>query len=72
MWSSVDNSDVSESYLLSKTKKSKYFLDLSDKTRTTQITIAQSSKVTIKINGESLDLSQLDKNKPSYLTLKIQ
>ena len=69
---SVDNSDVSESYLLSKTKKSKYSLDLSDKTRTTQITIAQSSKVTVKINGESLDLSQLDKNKPSYLTLKIQ
>lgn len=71
-WFSVDNSDVSESYLLSKTKKSKYSLDLSDKTRTTQITIAQSSKVTIKINGESLDLSQLDKNTPSYLTLKIQ
>ena len=71
-WFSVDNSDVSESYLLSKTKKSKYSLDLSDKTRTTQITIAQSSKVTVKINGESLDLSQLDKNKPSYLTLKIQ
>ncbi|WP_455467561.1 helix-turn-helix domain-containing protein [Streptococcus salivarius] len=71
-WFSVDNSDTSESYLLSKTKKSKYSLDFSDKTKPTQIIIAQSSKVTLKVNGESLDLSQLDKNTPSYLTLRIQ
>ena len=71
-WFSVDNSDTSESYYLSKTNKSKYSLDLSDKIKTTQIIIAQPSKVTLKINGESLDLSQLDQNKPSYLTLKIQ
>ena len=68
-WFSVDNS---ESYLLSKTKNSKYSLDFSDKTKPTQIIIAQSSKVTLKVNGESLDLSQLDKNTPSYLTLRIQ
>ena len=30
-WFSVDNSDTSESYYLSKTNKSKYSLDLSDK-----------------------------------------
>ena len=71
-WFSVDNSDTSESYYLSKTNKSKYSLDLSDKIKTTQIIIAQPSKVTLKINGESLDLSQLDKNTPSYLTLRIQ
>ena len=71
-WFSVDNSDTSESYLLSKTKNSKYSLDFSDKTKPTQIIIAQSSKVTLKVNGESLDLSQLDKNTPSYLTLRIQ
>ena len=70
-WFSVDNSDTSESYLLSKTNKSKYSLDLSDKIKTTQIIIAQPSKVTLKINGESLDLSQLDQNTPSYLTLRI-
>ena len=66
-WFSVDNSDTSESYYLSKTNKSKYSLDLSDKIKTTQIIIAQPSKVTLKINGESLDLSQLDQNTPSYL-----
>ena len=71
-WFSVDNSDTSESYLLSKTKNSKYSLDFSDKTKPTQIIIAQSSKVTLKVNGESLDLSQLDQNTPSYLTLRIQ
>ena len=71
-WFSVDNSDTSESYYLSKTNKSKYSLDLSDKIKTTQIIIAQPSKVTLKVNGESLDLSQLDKNTPSYLTLRIQ
>ena len=71
-WFSVDNSDTSESYYLSKTNKSKYSLDLSDKIKTTQIIIAQPSKVTLKINGESLDLSHLDKNTPSYLTLRIQ
>ena len=71
-WFSVDNSDTSESYLLSKTKNSKYSLDFSDKMKPTQIIIAQSSKVTLKVNGESLDLSQLDKNTPSYLTLRIQ
>ena len=71
-WFSVDNSDTSESYYLSKTNKSKYSLDLSDKIKTTQIIIAQPSKVTLKINGESLALSQLDKNTPSYLTLRIQ
>lgn len=71
-WFSVDNSDTSESYLLSKTKNSKYSLDFSDKTKPTQIIIAQSSKVTLKVNGESLDLSQLDKNTPIYLTLRIQ
>ena len=71
-WFSVDNSDTSESYYLSKTNKSKYSLDLSDKIKTTQIIIAQPSKVTLKINGESLDLSQLDENTPSYLTLRIQ
>lgn len=71
-WFSVDNSDTSESYRLSKTNKSKYSLDFSDKIKTTQIIIAQSSKVTLKVNGESLDLSQLDKNTPSYLTLRIQ
>ena len=71
-WFSVDNSDTSESYYLSKTNKSKYSLDLSDKIKTTQIIIAQPSKVTLKINGESLDLSQLDQNTPSYLTLRIQ
>ena len=71
-WFSVDNSDTSESYLLSKMKNSKYSLDFSDKTKPTQIIIAQSSKVTLKVNGESLDLSQLDKNTPSYLTLRIQ
>ena len=71
-WFSVDNSDTSESYLLSKTKNSKYSLDFSGKTKPTQIIIAQSSKVTLKVNGESLDLSQLDKNTPSYLTLRIQ
>ena len=70
-WFSVDNSDTSESYLLSKTKNSKYSLDFSDKTKPTQIIIAQSSKVTLKVNGESLDLSQLDQNTPSYLTLRI-
>ena len=70
-WFSVDNSDTSESYYLSKTNKSKYSLDLSDKIKTTQIIIAQPSKVTLKINGESLDLSQLDQNTPSYLTLRI-
>lgn len=32
-WFSVDNSDTSESYLLSKTNKSNYSLDLSDKTK---------------------------------------
>ena len=68
-WFSVDNS---ESYYLSKTNKSKYSLDLSDKIKTTQIIIAQPSKVTLKVNGESLDLSQLDQNTPSYLTLRIQ
>ena len=68
-WFSVDNSDTSESYYLSKTNKSKYSLDLSDKIKTTQIIIAQPSKVTLKVNGESLDLSQLDQNTPSYLTL---
>ena len=41
-WFSVDNSDTSESYYLSKTNKSKYSLDLSDKIKTTQIIIAQS------------------------------
>ena len=71
-WFSVDNSDTSESYYLSKTNKSKYSFDLSDKIKTTQIIIAQPSKVTLKINGESLDLSQLDQNTPSYLTLRIQ
>lgn len=71
-WFSVDNSDTSESYYLSKTNKSKYSLDLSDKIKTTQIIIAQPSKVTLKVNGESLDLSQLDQNKPSHLTLRIQ
>ena len=71
-WFSVDNSDTSESYYLSKTNKSKYSLDLSDKIKTTQIIIAQPSKVTLKINGESLDLSQLYQNTPSYLTLRIQ
>ena len=71
-WFSVDNSDTSESYYLSKTNKSKYSLDLSDKIKTTQIIIAQSSKVNLKVNGESLDLSQLDQNIPSYLTLRIQ
>ena len=71
-WFSVDNSDTSESYYLSKTNESKYSLDLSDKIKTTQIIIAQPSKVTLKINGESLDLSQLDQNTPSYLTLRIQ
>ena len=71
-WFSVDNSDTSESYYLSKTNKSKYSLDLSDKIKTTQIIIAQPSKVTLKINGESLDLPQLDQNTPSYLTLRIQ
>ncbi|ELW73061.1 XRE-family DNA-binding domain-containing protein [Streptococcus thermophilus MTCC 5460] len=71
-WFSVDNSDTSESYYLSKTNKSKYSLDLSDKIKTTRIIIAQPSKVTLKINGESLDLSQLDQNTPSYLTLRIQ
>ena len=44
-WFSVDNSDTSESYYLSKTNKSKYSLDLSDKIKTTQIIIAQPSKV---------------------------
>ena len=71
-WFSVDNSDTSESYYLSKTNKSKYSLDLSDKIKTTQIIIAQPSKVTLKVNGESLDLSQLDQKTPSYLTLRIQ
>ena len=71
-WFSVDNSDTSESYYLSKTNKSKYSLDLSDKIKTTQIIIAQPSKVTLKVNGESLDLSHLDQNTPSYLTLRIQ
>ncbi len=71
-WFSVDNSDTSESYYLSKTNKSKYSLDFSDKIKPTQIIIAQPSKVTLKVNGESLDLSQLDKNTPSYLTLRIQ
>ena len=71
-WFSVDNSDTSESYYLSKTNKSKYSLDLSDKIKTTQIIIAQPSKVTLKVNGESLDLSQLDQNTPSYLTSRIQ
>ena len=71
-WFSVDNSDTSESYYLSKTNKSKYSLDLSDKIKTTQIIIAQPSKVTLKVNGESLDLSQLDQNTPSFLTLRIQ
>lgn len=71
-WFSVDNSDTSESYYLSKTNKSKYSLDLSDKIKTTQIIIAQPSKVTLKVNGESFDLSQLDQNTPSYLTLRIQ
>ena len=71
-WFSVDNSDTSESYRLSKTNKSKYSLDFSDKIKTTQIIIAQSSKVNLKVNGESLDLSQLDQNIPSYLTLRIQ
>ena len=71
-WFSVDNSDTSESYYLSKTNKSKYSLDLSDKIKTTQIIIAQPSKVTLKVNGESLDLSQLDQNTPTYLTLRIQ
>ena len=71
-WFSVDTSDTSESYYLSKTNKSKYSLDLSDKIKTTQIIIAQPSKVTLKVNGESLDLSQLDQNTPSYLTLRIQ
>ena len=71
-WFSVDNSDTSESYRLSKTNKSKYSLDFSDKIKTTQIIIAQSSKVNLKVNGESLDLSQLDQNTPSYLTLRIQ
>ena len=70
-WFSVDNSDTSESYYLSKTNKSKYSFDLSDKIKTTQIIIAQPSKVTLKVNGESLDLSQLDQNTPSYLTLRI-
>ena len=69
---SVDNSDTSESYRLSKTNKSKYSLDFSDKIKTTQIIIVQSSKVNLKVNGESLDLSQLDQNTPSYLTLRIQ
>ena len=71
-WFSVDNSDTSESYYLSKTNKSKYSWDLSDKIKTTQIIIAQPPKVTLKVNGESLDLSQLDQNTPSYLTLRIQ
>ena len=70
-WFSVDNSDTSESYYLSKTNKSKYSLDFSDKIKTTQIIIVQPSKVTLKVNGESLDLSQLDQNTPSYLTLRI-
>ena len=60
-WFSVDNSDTSESYLLFKNENSKYSLDFSGKTKPTQIIIAQSSKVTLKVNGESLDLSQLDK-----------
>lgn len=71
-WFSVDNSNVSETYLLSKNKHSKYSVELSDKIKTTQIIIAQSSKVKLKVNGESLDLSQLDKDTPSYLTLTIQ
>ena len=71
-WFSVDNSNVSETYLLSKNKHSKYSVELSDKIKTSQIIIAQSSKVTLKVNGESLDLSQLDKDTPSYLTLTIQ
>ena len=71
-WFSVDNSDTSESYLLSKNEKFKILFRFSDKTKPTQIIIAQSSKVTLKVNGESLDLSQLDKNTPSYLTLRIQ
>ena len=71
-WFSVDNSDTSESYHLSKTNKSKYSLDFSDKIKTTQIIIAQSLKVNLKVNGESLDLFQLDQNTPSYLTLRIQ
>ena len=71
-WFSVDNSDTSESYYLSKTNESKYSLDFSDKIKTTQIIIAQSSKVNLKVNGESLDLSQLDQNIPSYLTLRIK
>lgn len=71
-WFSVDNSNVSETYLLSKNKHSKYSVELSYKIKTTQIIIAQSSKVTLKVNGESLDLSQLDKDTPSYLTLTIQ
>ena len=71
-WFSVDNSDTSESYYLSKTNKSKYSLDLSDKIKTTQIIIAQPSKVTLKVNAPTLDLSQLDQNTPSYLTLRIQ
>ena len=70
-WFSVDNSDTSESYYLSKTNKSKYSLDFSDKIKTTQIIIAQ-LKVNLKVNGESLDLFQLDQNTPSYLTLRIQ
>ena len=41
-WFSVDNSDTSESYYLSKTNESKYSLDFSDKIKTTQIIIAQS------------------------------
>ena len=71
-WFSVDTSDTSESYYLSKTNKSKYSLDFSDKIKTTQIIIAQSLKVNLKVNGESLDLFQLDQNTPSYLTLRIQ
>ncbi len=70
-WFSVDNSETSESYLLSKTKNSKYSLDFSDKTKPTQIIIAQSSKVTLKVNGESLDLSQLDKNTPSLASSNV-
>lgn len=71
-WFSVDTSDTSESYYLSKKNKSKYSLDFSDKIKTTQIIIAKSLKVNLKVNGESLDLFQLDQNTPSSLTLRIQ
>ena len=71
-WFSVDTSDTSESYYLSKKNKSKYSLDFSEKNKTTQIIIAKSLKVNLKVNGESLDLFQLDQNTPSYLTLRIQ